>query len=88
MGRSNRKKGSIGRVRKYYFNCFRSKNAKPFRVSKNGNNVDVIKKIEPNPYQSNQNGIRIQLMRNNDAHIQDNSRQNNIEIENNTEINI
>ena len=88
MGRSNRKKDSIRRVRKYYFNFFRNKNAKPFSVSKNGTAVDVIKKIEFVPHQNKQNGIRIQLRRNNDAQIQDNSGLNNIEIENNSEINI
>ena len=88
LGRSYCKKSSIRRVRKYYFNFFSAKNAKPFRVSKNGNTVDVIKKIEFAPHQSNQNNIRIQLRRGNIVQIQNNNEPNNIEIENNSEINI
>ena len=88
MGRSHCKKSSIGRVRRYYFNFFSVKNSKPFRVSKNGNTVDVIKKIEFVPHQSNQNNMQIQLRRNNNGQIPNNNMPNNIEIENNSEINI
>ena len=53
-----------------------------------GNNIDVINKIEFASHQTKQNNVRIQLMRNNDAQIQNNNGSNNMEIKNNPEINI
>ena len=88
IGPKSLKKGCIRRVRRYYFNIFSIKNAKPFRVSKNGNTVDVIKKIGIAPHQNSQNNMQIQLRRNNNAQIPNNNRPSNIEIENNSEINI
>jgi len=64
------------------------KNAKPFRVLKNGNMVDVIKKINPIHGQGTHNTINIQLRRNNNGQNQNNSEQNSVEIDGNSNSNM
>lgn len=57
-------------------------------MSKNGNVVDVIKKINPVPGQGTHNTIRIQLRRNNNDQYQNNSEQNSVEIDGNSNSNM
>lgn len=77
MGRNYSKKSTYRRVSAYFIIYTSIKNSKPFRISKNGNRVDVIKKVEPNV-------IHINIQRNNVEQNQNRIEQNDIEIADNS----
>lgn len=77
MGRNYSKKSTYRRVSVYPILYNSIKNSKPFRISKSGNRVDVIKKVQPNV-------IHINIERHNVEQNQNRIEQNDIEIADNS----